>query len=98
MIFTKRNAIVGFVTLKALERYRDKRRKKEKQALRTAGVVALAVVSVGVLAGIAAVAVRKRRVTTPDGRDAEPEAVPDAEGESATPGNGRVSPEPAPAA
>jgi hypothetical protein len=53
MIFTKRNAIVGFVTLKALEKYRDKRRKKEKRALRTVGLVALAVVSVGIIAGVA---------------------------------------------
>ena len=98
MIFTKRNAIVGFVTLKALDRYRDKRRKKEKRTLRTIGIAALVVVSVAALAGIAAAAARKRRAAT-TALEAEPEAAgQDAEGDAATPGNGRVSPEPAPAA
>lgn len=97
MIFTKRNAIVGFVTLKALEKARDKRRQKEKRALRRVGIVALVVVSVGLLAGIATAA-RKRHATTTPAPDGEPEAAKATEGEATTHGNGRVSPEPAPAA
>jgi hypothetical protein len=57
-VFTKRNALVGFLTLKALERRR--RRQRVGRGLRIALFVVLAIVSVGVLAGIAAAFLRQR--------------------------------------
>jgi hypothetical protein len=53
-VFNKRNALVGFLTLKALER-RRKRRSGAKIAL----FVALGIVSAGVLAGLFAVLYRR---------------------------------------
>jgi hypothetical protein len=55
-VFNKRNALVGFLTLKALERRRRKRRSGMKLAL----FVALGIVSIGILAGIAAVLHRRQ--------------------------------------
>ena len=57
-VFTKRNALVGFLTLKAIERRR--RRQRVGRGLRIALFVVLAIVSVGVLAGIAAAFLRQR--------------------------------------
>jgi hypothetical protein len=54
-VFTKRNAVVGYLTLKALDRRRRRRR-----ALRVGLYVGLGIVSVGILAGLAAVAMRRR--------------------------------------
>jgi hypothetical protein len=54
-IFNKRNALVGFLTLKWLER---RRRRKQRNALK---IAALGVVSVGILAGVGAILVRHRR-------------------------------------
>jgi hypothetical protein len=59
-VFTKRNALVGFVTLKALSRARDRRRNRRRSGLRIVGFVALGLVSVGILAGVAAVMLRRR--------------------------------------
>lgn len=97
MIFTKRNALIGFATLKVLERFRARRRRKQRQALRAVGLAALVVASVGLLVGAATAAARRRKATP-----AETHAVGTAQqagAEPATPGNGRPSPaEPAPAA
>ena len=57
-VFNRRNALVGFLTLKALERRR--RRPRVGRGLKIALFVVLAVVSVGVLAGIAAAFLRQR--------------------------------------
>ena len=54
-IFTKRNALVGYVALKALDRHRRRR-----QTLKVGLYVAAGVVSVGILAGVVAVAMRRR--------------------------------------
>jgi hypothetical protein len=53
-VFNKRNALVGFLALKALER-RRKRRSGAKVAL----FIALGIVSAGVLAGVFAVLYRR---------------------------------------
>ncbi len=55
-VFNRRNALVGFVTLKALERRRNRR----GNGLKIAGFVVLGLVSVGILAGVAAVMLRRR--------------------------------------
>ena len=57
-VFNRRNALVGFITLKALERRR--RRQRAGRGLKVALFVVLAIVSVGVLAGIAAAFLRRR--------------------------------------
>jgi hypothetical protein len=60
-VFTRRNAIVGFVALKAASKALERRRKKQRRSgLRIAGFVALGLVSVGILAGVAAVMLRRR--------------------------------------
>lgn len=58
-IFNKRNALVGFITLKALER----RRGRNRRALRLVAFVALGLVSAGVLAALAVVVLRRQRET-----------------------------------
>jgi hypothetical protein len=57
-IFTKRNALVGYIVLQALQRRKWQRR---QHALKIAGLVALGIVSAGILAGLAAVIVRRQR-------------------------------------
>jgi hypothetical protein len=59
-IFNKRNALVGFVTLKALERRRQRRK---RSAAKLAGFIVLGVLSVGILAALAAIVVRRQRET-----------------------------------
>jgi hypothetical protein len=54
-VFNKRNALVGFITLKALSRRRQRRRRGAK----IAAFVTLGLVSVGALAAIAAVLYRR---------------------------------------
>ena len=54
-IFNKRNALLGFITLKALQQ----KRKRQRHTLKIAAFIALGVVSAGVLAAILAVALRR---------------------------------------
>ncbi len=55
-IFNKRNALVGFITLKALERSRQR---KKRNTMKLAAFVALGIVSAGILAAVLAVALRR---------------------------------------
>jgi len=55
-VFTKRNAIVGFLALKALKR---RRRTKGRGRAKLLTLVVLGVISAGVLAGLAAVLMRR---------------------------------------
>ena len=55
-IFNKRNAAVGYITLKAVSRARRRKRSGLKLAL----YLGLGIVSVGVLAGLAAVLLRRQ--------------------------------------
>jgi hypothetical protein len=58
-IFTKRNALVGYLTLKRLEwKWRHRR---SWGTLKVVALVALALVSAGILAGLVAVALRRQR-------------------------------------
>ena len=75
-VFTKKNALVGFLTLKALSRSLERRRSRRRSGLRIAGFVALGLVSVGILAGVAAVMLR-RRGESEDDAQGEPVAVAD---------------------
>ena len=61
-VFNRRNALVGYFTLKAASRALDRRRRRQRagRGLKVALFVVLAVVSVGILAGVAAAFMRKR--------------------------------------
>jgi hypothetical protein len=97
MIFTKRNAIVGFVALKALRRARRARRRKGHRALRIAGLVTLVAVAVGTLVGGIAVAGRRwRTVRTSPSADGAAQA-PERDARASVNGRSR-STEPASAA
>lgn len=94
-IFNRRNALVGFITVKALERRLKRRRRNTR---RIATFVALGLVSGGVLAALALFAVRRQRDTqegSAQGQHLEGYAV--AEEEAGT-GEDFSPPEPAPAA
>lgn len=54
-VFTKRNALVGFLTLKALER-----RRRKRKGLKLVVLLVLGLVSLGVLAGVAAIVLRRQ--------------------------------------
>jgi hypothetical protein len=55
-VFNKRNALLGFVTWKALQ---QRRKRKQRHGLKVAAYVALGVVSAGILAAALAVALRR---------------------------------------
>ncbi len=59
-IFTKRNALVGYVALKAASKVRG-RRKHRRNAWKLPLLVVLGLVSLGVLAGIAAAVMHRQR-------------------------------------
>jgi len=77
-IFTKRNAAVGYVILKALDRRRG-RRSGSKLGL----YIALGLVSFGILAGVAAVAMRRRGRTVVDAPEEESASMDEAETDDA---------------
>jgi len=77
-IFTKRNAAVGYITLKALDR-----RHRRRSGLKLGLYIALGLVSVGILAGIAAVAMRRHGATTAEESEEESTAPDEAENDEA---------------
>jgi len=77
-IFTKRNAVVGYLTLRALERSRRRRSR-----LRLGLYVALGLISFGILAGAAAVALRRHGGTAAEETDEELFATDEAESDEA---------------
>jgi len=58
-IYTRRNAAVGYLTLKAVQRSLDRRRKR-RSGLKVAAYVGLGLVSAGILAAVLAVALKRR--------------------------------------
>jgi hypothetical protein len=89
-IYTRRNAAVGYVTLKAMQRAIDKKRGRRRSGLRVAAYVGLGLVSAGLLAGLLAVALRRRQGDA-DG------TVANFDGESEIVGEYVTAPEPIPA-
>jgi len=89
-VFTKRNALVGFLTLKALER----RRRRKRNGLKLVLFLVLGLVSLGILAGLAAVVLRRqhREPRRLEGYAISPEAEDEIVGEYVT-----ATPEPIPA-
>jgi hypothetical protein len=87
-VFTKRNALVGFLTMKAASRALKRRRRRN--GARIVLLVSLGLVSLGLLAGVAVVARRQRE----EGRSESEATREAAEPVAAEP----VVPEPVPAA
>ena len=75
-IFTKRNAAVGYLTLKALER-----RRNQRSRIRLGVYIALGLISVGILAGLAAVLMQRRSATV---EESEGSATAEAQSDEAT--------------
>jgi hypothetical protein len=59
-IYTRRNAAVGYLTLKALQRQIERKRRRRRSGLRVAAYVGLGLVSAGILAGLLAIALKRR--------------------------------------
>ena len=57
-IHTRRNSAVGYLTLKAIQRSKD--RKRKRSGLKVAAYVGLGLVSAGILAAALAVALKRR--------------------------------------
>jgi hypothetical protein len=89
-IYTRRNAAVGYLTLKAIQRSIDRRRKR-RSGRRIVAYIGLGLVSAGILAAVLAVAVRRRTLEAA-GIDVPPGDELEIVGEYVT------APEPAPAA
>jgi len=87
-IYTRRNAAVGYLTLKAIQRSKDRKRKR-RSGLKVAAYVGLGLVSAGILAAALAVALKRRSGESDEGSalESDPEIV----GEYVT------APEPVPA-
>jgi hypothetical protein len=64
-IYNRKNAAIGYATLKAVQRALDKKRQRRRRSnLKIAAYVGLGVVSAGILAGVLALALRRRQGET----------------------------------
>ena len=88
-IYTRKNAAVGYLTLKAIQRSVDRRRKR-RSGFKVAAYVGLGLVSAGILAAVLAIAL-KRRSGEAD------EIALEAESENEIVGEYVTAPEPVPA-
>jgi hypothetical protein len=88
-IYNRRNAAVGYLTLRAAQRAIQNKRRRRRSGLRVATYVGLGIVSAGILAGLLAIALRRRNGDTDEnvGLESDSEIV----GEYVT------APEPVPA-
>jgi len=60
-IYNRRNAAVGYVTIKALRHaMKRKQRQERRRKMKVAAYVGLGLVSAGILAGVLAIALRRR--------------------------------------
>lgn len=99
-VFTKRNAAVGYITLKAASRALERRRSRRRSGLKLALYIALGLISVGILAGVAAVAMRRHggAAEKPGGDSATEDEAESDEAESEIVGEYvTAAPEPIPA-
>jgi hypothetical protein len=91
-IYTRKNALVGYLVLNARKRSIEKRiRRRRRSGLKVAAYIGLGLVSAGILAAVLAVAVRRRTLEAA-GIDVPPGDELEIVGEYVT------APEPAPAA
>lgn len=97
-IFNKRNAAVGYITLKAASRALERRRKR-RSGLKLGLYIGLGLVSVGILAAVAAIALRRQNGAAADEPEEE-SASPNVEREDESEIVGEyvtATPEPIPA-
>jgi hypothetical protein len=87
-IYTRRNAAVGYLALKAMQRSLDRKRGKRRSGLKVAAYVGLGLVSAGILAAVLAVALKRR---SGEAEDVAPDSDAEIVGEYVT------APEPVPA-
>jgi hypothetical protein len=59
-IFTRKNALVGYLVLKARRRKIEKKLRRRRSGLKLAAFVGLGLISAGVLAGVLAIALKRR--------------------------------------
>jgi hypothetical protein len=85
--YNRRNAAVGYLTLKALQRSIENKRRKRRSGMKVAAYVGLGLVSAGILAAALAIALKRRHGDV----EAEIESDADIVGEYVT------APEPVPA-
>jgi hypothetical protein len=88
-IYTRKNAAVGYLALKAMQRSLDRKRKR-RSGLKVAAYVGLGLVSAGILAAVLAVALKRRS-------GAGEESALGTEGETDIVGEYVTAPEPIPA-
>ena len=60
-IYNRRNAAVGYLTLKAIQHKIAKKRKRGRRGLKVATYVGLGLASAGILAGVLAIMLRRRQ-------------------------------------
>jgi hypothetical protein len=86
--YNRRNAAVGYLTLKALQRSIDKRRKR-RSGMKVAAYVGLGLVSAGILAAALAIVLKRRQ--------GDAEEITTFESDSEIVGEYVTAPEPVPA-
>jgi hypothetical protein len=59
--YNRRNAAVGYLTLKAMQRAIENKRRKRRSGMKVAAYVGLGLVSAGILAAALAIALRRRQ-------------------------------------
>ena len=87
--YNRRNAAVGYLTLKALQRSIEKKRRKRRSGMKVAAYVGLGLVSAGILAAALAIALKRRQGDSED--------VSEFESDSEIVGEYVTAPEPVPA-
>jgi hypothetical protein len=87
--YTRRNAAVGYLTLKAMQRAIENKRRKRRSGMKVAAYVGLGLVSAGILAAVLAIALRRRQ--------GDVEEAPVFESEAEIVGEYVTAPEPVPA-
>jgi hypothetical protein len=58
--YNRRNAAVGYLTLKALQRQIERKRRKRRSGMKVAAYVGLGLVSAGILAAALAIVLKRR--------------------------------------
>jgi len=89
-IYTRKNAAVGYLTLRALQRSIDKKRGRRRSGFRVAAYAGLGLVSAGILAAALAIAHKRRAGEVAEG-------VASFDGDNDIVGEYVTAPEPAPA-
>ena len=59
--YNRRNAAVGYLTLKAMQRAIENKRRKRRSGMKVAAYVGLGLVSAGILAAVLAIALKRRQ-------------------------------------